>query len=275
MVGGRSRNSAKSASSEGGVLIRAKLFLALSLASSLAANGDPLIDFDNSLPTLTDPVMDQAQMISPSKRAELNEYLRSLRARGGPQVAVLTLVDLNGLPVEQASIRVVDKWQLGSKEKDDGVLILISKSERAMRIEVGQGLEGAIPDAYAKRMIDQLMIPSFRQGDFGGGVEQAIYRIVELSNPELATEQPKRYRGIYVEHNLKPNWLHLLGLFIMAWFFLFTKIGRWILVMMLFSSRGGSSHRGGWRGGSGGGFGGGGFGGGGGGFSGGGASGRW
>jgi uncharacterized protein len=257
-------------------LIRAFLVLFMALAQSAGAHADALSEFDELVPALTDPIMDQARMIEPSKRAELNQFLYNLRERGGPQIAVLTLENLNGLPVEQASIRIVEKWQLGTKEKDDGILILLSKSERAMRIEVGQGLEGAVPDAYAKRIIDQLMIPAFRQGDFGGGIQQAIYRLVELGSPELATERPKRYRGIYVEHNIRPNWLHLVGLFIMAWFLLFTKVGRWILVMMLFSSRGGSSHRGGWHGGSGGSFGrGGGFGGGGGGFSGGGASGRW
>ena len=89
-------------------------------------------------------------------------------------MAVLTISSLDGDPLEDFSMRVVETWKLGREDADDGVLILIARDERRMRIEVGYGLEGVLTDAQSGRIIDHLMAPRFREGDFNGGVGAAV-----------------------------------------------------------------------------------------------------
>jgi uncharacterized protein len=126
------------------------------------------------VPFLSGRVNDQAGLLSDSFESELEQRLRKLEEDTGAQVAVLTVPSLDGEPIEDLSIRVVDAWKLGREGVDDGVLILIARDERRMRIEVGYGLEGAITDAQAGRIVDGLMAPRFREGDFDGGVSDAV-----------------------------------------------------------------------------------------------------
>lgn len=226
------------------------------------------------VPPLRAAVTDQAGMLSPATRNKLEESLQRFRDQGGAQIAVLTLPNLSGLTIEEASIRIVDEWKLGSSEKDDGILLLLAKQERKVRIEVGQGLEGNLPDAYAKRVIDEGITPLFKQGDIDGGVLVGVYQIAQRTNPEIDMKgllegrtQPRR------NQQRQEGGSPWLSLFI---FFIIVPLN--LMRMGLFGSsgyrRGHSGYY--WGGGGGGGFsGGGGFGGGGGGFSGGGASGGW
>jgi len=110
-------------------------------------------------------------------------------------VAVLTIPSLEGDPIEDYSIRVVETWELGRAGEDDGVLVLIARDERRMRIEVGYGLEGALTDAQSRRIIDAVMTPRFREGDFDGGVEAAVGAIsgAILGEPgAIPEESPQR-----------------------------------------------------------------------------------
>ena len=237
------------------------------------------------VPALERPVMDQAGLLRPDFASRLNDQLLAFREAGGAQIEVLTVPSLSGLPIEQAAIRVADAWKLGSKAKDDGVLIMIAKEERKARIEVARGLEGEIPDAVAKRIVSDVIAPSFKAGDFDGGVQTGVIYLARAANPDLDAASyfgGGRVRRAAPERNRIPPGAVILALLA---FFMFL---RWI-------GRGGGGRGGGRFGGGGyygagwgllgGGLGGGGFGGGGGGsggwsgggggFNGGGASGDW
>jgi uncharacterized protein len=231
------------------------------------------------VPALRSAVTDQAGILSASTRQQLESALRQLQSVGGTQLAVLTVPDLAGLTIEQASIRVVDAWKLGGEKADNGVLLLVARDERKVRIEVGQGLEGALTDAYSKRIIDEAITPLFKQGDMDGGVIVGVFQIARITNPGVDLRP-------YLEGSLRQGragrarspWQSIFGILLMAAVF---STRRGFLPLMFLGGMGmgmgmgglGSHRRGGGFGAGGGGFGG--FGGGGGGFSGGGASGGW
>jgi uncharacterized protein len=229
------------------------------------------------VPALRSAVTDRAGILSQTTREHLESALQQLLRVGGTQLAVLTLPDLAGLTIEQASIRVVDEWKLGGKQADNGVLLLVARDERKVRIEVGQGLEGTLTDAYSKRIIDEGITPLFRQGDMNGGVVVGVYQIARLTNPDVDLrpylEGQLRQRSSRSRREASP-WATLFGVLLLLAVFS-TRMG--FLPFLLMGGLGGARGRGG-MGGFGGGMGGGGFGGfsgGGGGFSGGGASGGW
>ena len=126
------------------------------------------------VPYLAGRVNDLAGLLSEGAEARLEEKLGRLEEQTGAQVAVLTIPSLEGDPIEDFSIRVVETWKLGREGEDDGVLVLIARDDRRMRIEVGYGLEGVLTDAQSRRIIDAVMTPRFRAGDFDGGVEAAV-----------------------------------------------------------------------------------------------------
>lgn len=226
------------------------------------------IAFD--VPSLRRPVTDEAGLISRRTEKKLNRVLKDFYRRGGSQIAILTVKSLEGETIESASIQVTDKWKLGREKSDKGLLLMIAKKERKVRIEVGQGLEGDIPDVIAKRIIDQSMTPLFRSGDFDSGVLVGVYQLAKRSDPQISL-------GLKSSRRSEENWnrsqksrgvsLPFLFLFII----LMILGGRNPFFAFLLGSSLGRGSRGF---GGGGGFGGG-FSGGGGGFSGGGASGGW
>lgn len=219
------------------------------------------------IPALTAPVIDEVGFLSRNDRQELMQLLYDFNRRGKAQVQVLIIPSLEGMPIEQASIEIVDKWKLGDEKKDNGVLFLIAAQDRKLRIEVGQGLEGAIPDALANRIINDQVVPLFRAKRISAGIVVGVHEILRLADKEFADENihdsPKRGGDI-------PAFVILLLIIVIG------VLGR-------FGGGRGRHMRGGYGGyggGLGGGFGGssgggGGWSGGGGGFSGGGASGGW
>ncbi|MES2855695.1 MAG: TPM domain-containing protein [Bdellovibrionota bacterium] len=225
------------------------------------------------VPPLTGPVVDQGDMLRPETEALLGQAFRKLNERSGTQINVLTVESLGGEEIEPASIKVTDAWKLGTGKADNGVLFLISKADRKMRIEVGQGLEGTLTDLHSKRIIDETVTPAFREGNFDEGVLMGSVRIIQQTNPDIdpnelfqGAQGRERSRGSSGKKSL--NWVVWLLFFVI--FF-----GRMILPGGRSFGRRGSSYSG-WGGGGGfGGGGGGSWGGGGGGFSGGGASGGW
>lgn len=136
-----------------------------------------------AVPTLTSPVMDEANLLTPQERDQLIAHLRALSRSGVAQYQVLLIDSLNGENLEEYSIRVTDQWKLGSKEKDNGLLLLIAVKDRKMRLEVGQGLEGVIPDALAGRYLDQLR-NYFRAEQFADGIAQLFSEIHTKVAPE-------------------------------------------------------------------------------------------
>jgi len=147
---------------------RARIALAAVLlaAASAAAARD--------VPYLSGRVNDTAGMIPAEVRDRLESKLAAFEKQTGAQVAVLTIDSLDGEVLEDYSLKVAQTWKLGRKGVDDGVLLLIAKGDRKMRIEVGYGLEGKLTDAQCRRILDDVVRPAFRNGDFGGGIEAGV-----------------------------------------------------------------------------------------------------
>jgi len=206
----------------------------------------------------------------------LNKKLADFEEQTTNQIAVLIIPTLEGDNLEDYSIRLADKWKIGQKGKDNGVILLIVKQDRKIRIEVGYGLEGVLPDGLAGEIILKNIAPHFRRGDFYNGIQEGVSKIIAATKGEYrAPHQRKWVLPVYVLFLLMLGvvflWAMLRGGKIMKEKYKSWGVEGWWL------GRGYSGGSGGFGGSFGGGFsgGGGGFGGGGGGFGGGGASGGW
>ena len=136
------------------------------------------------VPDYTGYVNDYAAMMSPAVKAKLEEHLRSFDLADSTQVAILTIASLEGDVLEDFSIRVVDQWKIGQKGKDNGVLFLVVKNDRKIRIEVGRGLEHILTDLAAGRIIDRIVAPQFKEGRFNEGFESGIEAIIKTTRGE-------------------------------------------------------------------------------------------
>lgn len=218
-----------------------------------------------NVPALSGRINDYAAMISPSARAELESKLAQFEAAESTQIVILTVPSLEGDPIEDFSIRVAEAWKIGHKGSDNGVLLIVSKAERKVRIEVGFGLEGRLTDLQSGRIINDEIVPAFKAGRIDAGFAAGVTSIIAAVNGEYKAKPKSEKRGG------KPSF-PLLTIILLVIYFI-SQIFR--------GHRGGPMASGGLGGGFfGGGFGsggggGGGFGGGGGGFGGGGASGDW
>lgn len=267
-----------------------------------------------AVPALQSRVTDLATTLDAATQQRLEQRLAALETKKGSQLAVLIVASTAPEAIEQYALRVAEQWQLGRKGVDDGALLLVARDDRRLRIEVGYGLEGVIPDAIAKRVIAEIIAPAFRQGDFAGGIEAGVDRLARLIEGEPLP--PPRRQGASVDNILEylPFMLFMLVFLGPVLRAIFGRLlgagvaggiaglGFWMLsallagsiiagvavffLVLLITGGGRSSFPGGRKGGygggfggswpgGGGGFGGGGFGGGGGGFGGGGASGGW
>lgn len=261
------------------------------------------------VPRLTARVTDQTGTLAPDQVRGLEQRLQTFEAAKGSQVAVLIVPTTQPETIEQYALRVVEAWKLGRRNVDDGALLIVAKNDRTLRIEVGYGLEGALPDAIAKRIIEEIIVPIFRAGDFAGGIEAGLEHIIKVIEGEPLPE-PKRPSSpslpstpdnlvvlvifLFMFGNVLRAWLgRFLGgtvggglAAVLLWGFtgmlvLGVLVGVLVFVLILLGGSSGGRSRGGWSSGSGsyrgggGGFRSGGFSGGGGSFGGGGASGRW
>jgi uncharacterized protein len=268
-----------------------------------------------AVPPLKGRVTDLTGTLKPEQVASLEQLLRSFEARKGSQIAVLIVPTAAPETVEQYALRVAEQWKIGRKKVDDGAILVVAKDDRALRIEVGYGLEGALNDATASRIIREVIVPRFREGDFYGGISAGVDRMIRVIDgeplPAPAKAAPPADEGVL---QILPVLLilafvggailrRLLGRFVgslatggvvggLAWLLVGTLAIALLAAVVAFiftlmSGVGGSGRRyyggfpgggwggGGWGGGGFGGGGGGGFSGGGGSFGGGGASGRW
>lgn len=222
------------------------------------------------VPSLTGPVVDQAKVISYDDERKAAAIIRKLYDLGHGQLVLVTLPSLEGLTIEEVGIQIADQWKLGTAKADNGILLIAAVEDRAVRIEVGQGLEGTIPDATANRIIEDVIIPTIRSSGLSSGLLTGVAAIAEQIDPTLFQQSNSFQRS----HRSAVGVGQGLGFIILVLFIIAIKF-----LGFLFGGRNTRSrYRRGWGGSLGGGFGGGGFGGfggGGGGFSGGGASGRW
>jgi uncharacterized protein len=153
------------------------LIVAFFLTAQVALGQDPL-------PDLTARVTDQTGTLSDSEIQTLSRKLEQFEQSKGSQIAILILPTTGDETIEGYGIRLAEKWKLGRDGVDDGVILLVAKADRKVRIEVGYGLEGAIPDAYAKRIIERIIIPEFRAGHFFDGINEATDAMISLANEE-------------------------------------------------------------------------------------------
>jgi uncharacterized protein len=258
---------------------------ALLLALTLPLRGGALPEGVPSSPA--EPVTDLAGLLSPKATRALNRALRAQWQAGHFQLGILTLPSLQGRPIEELSIRIARAWALGGAESDNGVLLILAPTERKVRIEVGQKLEGVLSDAFCSRVINEVMKPSLRAGDY----DRAVLDAAAVITAQVAPEDPLATRATAIpQRSDRANaglWGPGLFGFIAAWFLqhpiivLLAFFGLQLLLRLLLARLGfrplpRSRHP--WGGGTFGsrsGWGGGGYGGGGGGYSGGGASGSW
>ena len=265
------------------------------------------------VPALSAHVTDTVGLLPEDRRQALESQLVQLEKDKGAQLAVLIVSTTRPEPIESYSLRVAEAWRLGRKGVDDGMLFIVARDDRRMRVEVGYGLEGAVPDAIAKRIVAEVVAPRFKAGDFPGGIEAGVAALVARINGEALPAPAPSAAGaddqqmgleealvlgiiftLVVGSVLKAIFGRLLGSTIAAGI---VGVGAWMLTSVLLvgavgavlafifslaAGSGGSGRIGGGPtigGGFGGGFGGrgggGGWSGGGGGFGGGGASGGW
>ncbi|HEX7972341.1 MAG TPA: YgcG family protein [Thiobacillus sp.] len=274
------------------------LLLAVALCWSFVAAAQVAV------PPLSGRVTDQTATLSAAQQAALEQTLQAFEARKGSQLAILIVPTTAPETIEQYALRVAEQWKLGRKKIDDGAILVVAKHDRALRIEVGYGLEGALNDATSKRIISEIITPRFKQGDFYGGISAGVDRIIRVIDGEPLPEPKGKPPGETADIQQYVPIIFILALVVGG--VLRAVLGRfpgalvtggavafvaWLLVgavsialvagviALFFTLLGGGMGGygiGGRHGGfGGGGFGGGGFSGGGGGFGGGGASGRW
>jgi uncharacterized protein len=287
-------------------LLRALALVGLLCAFALGAVAQELLP----VPALKTRVTDLSGTLTPEQTASLEASLRAFEERKGTQLAVLMVPSTRPEAIEPFALRVAEQWKLGRRKVDDGALLLVAKDDRAVRLEVGYGIEGALNDLTARRIIAEEMTPRFRQGDFYGGITAGVDRVMRVLDGEALPTPTRQARG---DDGIGQTWpvlfivalvlggvlRQVLGrlpgalavggvLGVVAWFaigtlavtaaaaltgFLVTLLGIGMGGHGGMHGRGGHRGRGGWP--AGGSRGGGGFRGGGGGFGGGGATGRW
>ena len=152
------------------------------------------------VPPLGGRVTDQTATLTEQQKSTLEQTLRSFEARKGSQVAVLIVPSTAPETIEQYALRVAEQWKPGRKNVDDGALLVVAKDDRTLRIEVGYGLEGALTDAASKRIISEIIVPRFRQGDYYGGITAGVDRILRVIDgeplPKPEERRPEGTRGI-------------------------------------------------------------------------------
>ena len=210
------------------------------------------------VPALTGPVIDQVNLLSPQTKNRLEQSIRQLQQTQQIQIQVFITQSLNNEDIASVAIQVFDKWKLGDAKTDKGLLFLIAPNEKKLRIEVGQGLEGDLPDIRAKRIISDIVRPYFQRGEFDMGVLQGVASIesyVATNGSDLNTENSQQPQPRSVKKSSGSGaWVFflLLGLWILI-FIISPATGLQILFMLMSGGRGGRAGAagGGWSGGGG------------------------
>jgi len=148
---------------------------------------------DVAVPPLTARVIDLTGTLSGEAVTRIESKLKDLEAKKGSQIAVLIVPTTQPEEIEQYGIRVAEAWKLGRKGVDDGAILIVAKNDRRVRIEVGYGLEGAMPDAIANRIISETVTPHFKTGDYDGGVEAGVDQMIAVVNGEPLPAPDKKW----------------------------------------------------------------------------------
>jgi uncharacterized protein len=168
----------------------AALLFAIAASAAAPSTGEPI-----PVPSLTAHVVDLTGTLTAAEREQVDAKLRDFEQRRGSQVAVLLVPTIGTEAIEDFATRVTDSWQLGRKGVDDGVLFVIAKQERKMRIQTGRGVQGTLTDILSKRIVADIVSPRFRTGDFAGGIDEgvdAIMKAIEGEDLPLPAKKPQR-----------------------------------------------------------------------------------
>ena len=165
------------------------LLIAFTLSCSFVASAEVIV------PPLVGRVTDQTATLTPEQKATLEQTLQAFEAKKGSQIAVLIIPSTAPETIEQYALRVAEQWKLGRKKVDDGAVLVVAKADRALRIEVGYGLEGALNDATSKRIISEIITPRFKQGDFYGGITAGVEQIMRVIDGEPLPEPNRKLSG--------------------------------------------------------------------------------
>lgn len=157
-----------------------RFFFVLSLVAISLAVVLPVLAY-SSLGKATAFVNDYTNTLSSDQIANLNQKIEAFKEETSNEIAVAIISDLNGDTIENYAVKLFEEWQIGQADVDNGILLLISLNDRMMRIEVGYGLEGALPDAYSYQIINNILKPAFRQNDYYGGIDKAISSIMSAT----------------------------------------------------------------------------------------------
>jgi uncharacterized protein len=215
-----------------------------------------------NFPALTGRVVDQANVIPPAKRVDLDIKLADLEMKSGIQLVVATVSSLDGEEIEPYANALFRTWRLGQKDKNNGVLLLVAPKERRVRIEVGYGLEGTLTDALSKVIITNAIAPRFKAGDYGDGVTRGVDDIITVLTTDASEWQQKPSLRLDNDPSDEAVGWIFLGLLILFFVMLIWSPGfRWFVFNVLANvalsaasgSHGGSSGGGGggWSGGGG------------------------
>lgn len=148
-----------------------------------------------ALPKADGYVNDLAGILDPATRSALEQRLKDVEAKTSSEIAVATVKSLDGISIEEYATRLFKAWGVGQENTDNGVLVLVAPNEREMRIEVGYGLEGVLPDGLAGEIRDQQFLPRFRDNDYAGGIRDGVARIADIveRNQVLTPEELARF----------------------------------------------------------------------------------
>lgn len=230
------------------------------------------------VPTLSGPVVDQANSLDPYQIQDIEQVIRNFKSQHQAQIQVLIVENLQEIPIEQAAIQVFDQWKLGDAKRDDGLLVIVGLAERRIRIEVGQGLEGSVSDLVAKRIISDITRPLMQAGSFylglkltvmaaqnailtgeSGGVFNTEDFLKAAQSDTSLSRSENKFLSTYQNQNTGkkkiPMGFLLIG-FAILWVIIFLispSTALWILYALLSGGRGGggSGGGGGWSGGGG------------------------
>ena len=210
-------------------------------------------------------VQDYANLLSPETKATINAVSKDLDNKTKAQVVVVTIPSLEGKPIEDYSLELLRAWGIGDKEKNNGVLLLIALKDRQSRIEVGYGLEGALPDGLTGRIQDKAMIPYFSSGNYDKGIMQGYANIASIVAKEYNVKLEAKIQNASQKNSSAqtaemPCWLRIIfivgiaGLLLIDQLFFGGAILSFLIIMFLRGGgRGGGGFGGGYGGGSGGG----------------------
>ncbi len=175
----------------------------------------PFLAYGLEVPRLQGYVNDYAGIISPSARSRIEEELRAFERSDSTQIVILTVPTLGGENIEEFGMKVAEAWKIGQERKDNGILFIVSKEERKIRIEVGRGLEGKLTDLMAGRIIDQVIKPRFKQGNFDAGFIAGASALIAGTRGEFKAEQRSGQRR--QQGGLPPFFTFLLffGIFVL------------------------------------------------------------